>query len=144
MQIPSHLMSEANIQAHFFSVCRDAGLNCTLELTTYKGRLDAAIFDADWTHLLAIVECKRHKLIGDTFKNHMAQISKYKEIGVPVYGLSQMDKAKSLANTIKRSNFKGVVWTPLLWTTKPTNRYHNPAKTFSPLDLCEEVNYKED
>lgn len=104
--IPNHLMSEANIQAEFYSICKQVGLNCALELTTPAGRVDCGIFSDDWEYLIAIVECK-HNQYQKVFLNN--QIRRYKQIGVPIYGLARMNSL-SLAMTIKNSNYKGTLW----------------------------------
>lgn len=53
----------------------------------------------DRTRLLAIVECKLHHFL---FMNgESAQIKRYKRVGVPVYGLSELSRVEGLVATIK-------------------------------------------
>ena len=59
MQIPEHLESEANIQAEFYGVCKQVGLNCALEVSTPLGRLDVAIFYAALFVVLAFDNCQQ-------------------------------------------------------------------------------------
>jgi len=124
MDIPQHLMSEANIQAEFFGACKGIGLNCALEVSTPVGRLDVGIFSEDWSRLLAVVECKKRRLDGNT-----AQIGRYKQIGVPVYGLRRMDSL-SLARKIQGSGLAGIPFEQVLaMQGKPRRKRDGSGRT---------------
>jgi hypothetical protein len=88
--------AEANLQAEFYHHCRLIGLNCLLEFTTPTGRHDLAIFNSDFTRLLALVECKKKVIARIT-----SQIARYKAVGVPVYQLNCIHRAERLAKTIQ-------------------------------------------
>lgn len=94
--MPLELLSESVIQAEFYRQCCAIGLPCTLELVTPAGRLDAAVFNKSWTMIIAVVEVKN----GHRFSYR--QIARYKTIGVPVFGLCNIQRAASLAAQIKR------------------------------------------
>ena len=119
--IPSSLISEAVIQAEFYTQSKLIGLNCTLELSTPKGRLDIGIMSPCWTSLVAIVEVKRG--VG-MFRR--SQISRYKEIGVPVFGLERIGRAAGLASQIKRDYSKsaGVA----LYDIMSMSRFYRPRR----------------
>jgi hypothetical protein len=117
--IPKHLITEAVIQSEFYANCNLIRLNCGLELPTTVGRLDCGLFTDDWINLIAIVECKL-KLTEHT-KNSW-QIMRYKQIGVPVYGLDRMD-SMSLAQKIKSQNYAGIPWDTARQLSNVIRRY---------------------
>jgi len=119
MQLPDHLMSEAVIQAEFYGACKGIGLNCALEVHTPAGRLDAALFNADWTELVAVVECKRTVILEIT-----PQIARYKKLGVPVYGLHKLNSLP-LARAIQQRHPRGLPWEVVMALPKILRR--NPS-----------------
>ena len=98
-QVPPHLLTECVIQATFFHFSILSGLNCTLELGTPLGRIDIAIFNQDWTRVLAVIECKHNstKEVRET-----SQIRRYKRLGVPVFGLADIRRCERLCAQLKR------------------------------------------
>jgi hypothetical protein len=144
MNIPQRLMSEANIQAEFYCACKQIGLNCSLEVSTPIGRLDAGLFSEDWSRLLAIVECKH---TNDGKVKRTPQIERYKRIGVPVFGLARMD-CISLAVKIKTQTYPGVALDAVL---EMERRQRKPRRSrengvlkprFSTEDLDEMINFR--
>src|SRR5271154_7035683 len=107
------LDNEANIQAEFYHACRLIGIQCVLEVFTVVGRLDAVIFNQQRTYFLAIVEVKKeqHRFANGSSK----QILRYKQLGVPVYGLSWEKDPHRLAATIKakHANDPGIAVTAI-------------------------------
>lgn len=93
------LDSEANLQAEFYHACRLIDLPCALEVTTPAGRHDAVILSADRRAILAIIEVNPHK--ADFMGGRSPQITRYKSIGAPVYGLSPEKDPHRLAATLK-------------------------------------------
>lgn len=102
---PADLMSEAVIQAEFYRVAVSIGLRVTLEMCTPVGRLDIAVFNNQWTQLLAVIEVKHNQEKKVRFS---WQIKRYKELGVPVYGLADMARCERLAKQIKDNHIRGV------------------------------------
>jgi hypothetical protein len=92
-------LPEANIQAEFYHHARLLGFVAILELSTPAGRHDIAILNHEQTHLLAIVECKSNE---SRRVYHSPQIRRYKQLGVPVFGLADFDRAEHLAAQIHR------------------------------------------
>lgn len=92
------LNNEANITAEFYHQCRLLGIQIALEVTIPFGRIDIAILNKKRTHLIAIIEAKKD---GRPFDHN--QIERYKQLGVPVYGLNRIEHAKRLALTIERN-----------------------------------------
>ncbi len=106
--MPYSLFSECQIQAEFYMAARLMGLPTALEVRTPVGRLDIAVFDANWQRLLVVIECKKQKEFSP------GQIARYKRLGVPVFGLWRMDRTQKLAAQIKRdyfdTNSKGILF----------------------------------
>lgn len=134
--VPGHLLSEAVVQAEFYAAAKYIGLRCTLELSTREGRLDVAVFNDDWTKLLAIVECK-NKPFGKV--NRTRQIERYKKLGVPVYGLSKVGRAMPLAQTIKKCNHAGIAVTEIPRNRTAKARMTDANRVLSELD--EDLNF---
>lgn len=142
--VPRPFRSEAVIQAEFYHQCRLIGLPCTLEWGSALGRMDLVVFNRQWTHVLAIVETKRWYTPNPSSR----QIARYKKSGAPVFGLADPLRAEKLAKQIKRqyfdTNSEGVSVESIL--AIPKNDYRNRRalkEAFSPMNLCEEVNYRE-
>ena len=91
-------LPEANIQAEFYHHAKILGINAVLELSTPVGRLDIAVLDGSGSNLIAVVECKSNDQKVVTKTN---QIRRYMQIGVPVYGLADIQRAEHLVCTIK-------------------------------------------
>lgn len=123
-KIPHHFVTEATVQAEFFRYCCDIELPCALELITPVGRLDAAVFNGDWTRILAIVECKRFRK--KEAMTETRQIRRYKQIGVPVFGLCKRERAEHLAKQIKRdySNSAGIPLSEVYRIPQATRHKH--------------------
>lgn len=138
-------LPEANIQAEFYHYCRLLGVNCVLEYSTPFGRLDVAVMSADCSRLIAIVECKNQNR---TQIQITGQIRRYKEIGVPVFGLCKFKRAQRLVEQIKRqfcgaeTDGCGVLLTDVQSMVRPRLRFRRRG-AFSPLDLPCELNYKD-
>lgn len=140
--VPLRFLSEAVIQAEFYMAAQQIGLRCTLELSTSEGRLDIAVFNDDWTKLLAIVECKNN-LSGKVRRTR--QIERYKRIGVPVYGLGKAQRAMHLAKIIKESNHPGIALESVPWERKSRRTRKNSTEAL--IDrladrLDEDVNFR--
>jgi hypothetical protein len=139
--VPAQFRSECVIQAEFFRQCCAIDLPCTLELSTPVGRLDAAIFNAEWTRLLAVVEVKKR----DEFSP--GQIARYKRLHVPVFGLYRFERAARLAAQIKRDYFVstahfGVDWQYIQAIPKAV-RSRGRKQRFDPaMDLDENLIYR--
>ena len=91
-----NLNNEANTQAEFYHQCRLLGVECALEVNTPFGRVDVAVLSDDRKRFLAIVEVKQQRV---DFRRE--QIDRYKQIGVPVYGLWNPLRCEKLAQTIR-------------------------------------------
>lgn len=135
--VPVALLSEAVVQAEFYMAAKQVGLRCTLELSTREGRLDIAVFNEDWTKLLAIVECK-NRPYGAVSKNR--QIERYKRLGVPVYGLSKASRAEHLAKVILKANHRGVAIEAIPRNRTAKRRTTDDERVLSELD--EDVNFR--
>lgn len=112
-----NLDTEANLQGEFYHVAKTKGIRVVLELTTFAGRVDIAVVNAAGTHLLAVVECKGSAVFFLGGKS--GQITRYKRLGVPVYGLTDMARVERLVGTIQR-NHCGQIGVPLADVAKVT------------------------
>lgn len=92
-----YLGGEANAQAEFYHQSRLISLSVALEVNTPFGRIDIGVLNLEKDGLIAVVECKR---LLNEFCPY--QIERYKQLGVPVYGLRGIKNAQRLALTIKR------------------------------------------
>ncbi len=102
---PEHLMSEAVIQAELYRQFIELGANVTLEYSTPMGRTDLALFNSDWTRLIAIVEMKHNE---ERRVRRTPQIERYKKLGVPVYGLADIARAAHMAVKIMQDQSSAV------------------------------------
>lgn len=93
-----NLNTEANLQAEFYHFAKLRGWPVVLELITNAGRVDIALLSKDRTRLLALVECKCSPIYFAGGKS--AQIARYKTLGVPVYGLSDIARTERLVATV--------------------------------------------
>lgn len=94
------LDAEANTQAEFYHCCRLLGLQCVLEVTTPAGRIDVAILTQDRLSVVAFVEVKRRE--ASFGGGNSSQLRRYKQLGVPIYGLSEPARAMGLAATLSK------------------------------------------
>ena len=92
--MPKLPRNEANVQAEFYHQAKLIGLNCILEWTTPKGRLDIAILNSQETKVFAIIECKRSER--PRWKSSR-QFARYSKLGVPVLALQKTEDATALA-----------------------------------------------
>lgn len=101
--------TEANTQGEFYHFARVHGLPVRLELSTPAGRVDVAVLRPDRTGIVAVVECKRN---GRAIYGDRRQIQRYKQLGVPVYGLNDFFRAERLVRTIlfRHANDIGRSW----------------------------------
>lgn len=135
MKIPPHLMSEANVQAEVYGVCKASGMNVSLEVITPVGRLDVGVFSVDWSRLLAIVECKQPA----TAHRGGRQMIRYESIGVPVFKWSKMD-CRELLRALLAVPTEGVLWEKVKAMPKKDRRKKHK---FNPeTDLDESLIYR--
>lgn len=143
MEVPIYLQSEALVQAEFYCNCKSLGMNVALQVTVPVGFLDVAIFNSDWTRLLAIVECKRMTRIGPDVGYW--QMERYKRLGVPVHKLNSRD-SMGLARAIKDSEHVGVAWEVIKAMPRRKRRIRINgrlrSRTIDPLELDEDVNFR--
>jgi len=84
--------SEANLAAEFYHQAKLNRLNCVLELSTPKGRLDIAIINHAETHIYAIVECKN----GRQPSSRSGQMVRYRKLGLPLLILTHHSQVSAL------------------------------------------------
>jgi len=132
-------LNEANIQAEFYHHCRLLGICCILELSTPVGRLDIAILNADKTHLLAIVECKKESR---EIREYSRQFRKYKSIGVPVIGLNKMSDAEPLARRVLAEFTAGGVELDAVKSMERQSRILRKHRFNPETDLDESIIYR--
>ena len=78
---------EANIQAEFYKLCRDAKIQVLLEITYKNCRFDAIVFRENKP--FAIIEVKNYCLRRSRKGLNLngRQMKKYKEFGLPIVGI---------------------------------------------------------
>jgi len=136
---------EANIQGEFYYWCRVLNINCCLEMTTPVGRLDIAVLDDSCMRLRAIVECKNP---GGVIWYESKQMKRYKQLGVPVFGMCQLSHAEPLARKIKDLHWQGVDLSEVAKIPRMYRRNRRPNRSASKRiammlsSLDEDVNYR--
>ncbi len=123
------------MQAELFGVCKAAGLNVSLELQTPAGRLDLGLFSSDWSHLLAIVECKSPKMA----HKGAGQIRRYGSIGVPVFKWAQM-QCSGILKALLAVPSGGVSWESVM--AMPKKERWKKHKFNPETDLDEGIIYR--
>ncbi len=121
-----------------------------LQLVTPVGVLDAVIFSECYKRALAIVECKRNDY-GKVFFSK--QIKRYKTLGIPVYGLARIERAAGLAAQLLRTysitdpnvgrDFEDILRSQPKIKRRRFYRSPEMEHKWSPMHLCEEINYKD-
>ncbi|MCK4500327.1 hypothetical protein KAU11_07510 [Candidatus Babeliales bacterium] len=86
-------LSEATIQAEFYSQAKEAGLNIYLEYKHENNRFDAVIYkDGIITHIIEFKSYKTNK----AGKVNTKQINRYKAYGVPVILITRLDQIRGV------------------------------------------------
>ena len=91
-------ISEANIQAEFYSQCKSNNINVYHEYKYEECRFDAVIYEHD--KIILIVEFKSYKRKRKP-NYETKQIQKYKKYNIPILIVGRMEDVKRTVNYIK-------------------------------------------
>ena len=139
----AHKIPEANIQAEFYHCCRSMGINCVLEFSTCCRRHDVLVLDETGQNAVALIECKAGREFN--WNGTGRQARRYLMLHLPVYSLSNMSGASSLAVKMKELVANPSVRLSLSLSKtmiKKKSRGRARPKPFSVRDLDSDLNFR--